>query len=101
MWTNLIDNALHAMAGRPASSRSRRARDGDHVIVEVIDSGPGIPAQLLPEIWKPFFTTKGVGEGTGLGLHLARNVVVQRHRGSIAATSAPNRTCFRVRLPIR
>ena len=98
VWTNLIDNALHAMAGTGELVIATH-RDGDHVIVDVIDTGPGIPAQLLPEIWKPFFTTKGVGEGTGLGLHLARNVVVQRHRGSITATSRPGHTCFRVRLP--
>ena len=98
VWTNLIDNALHAMAGTGELVIATH-RDGDHVIVDVIDTGPGIPAQLLPEIWKPFFTTKAVGEGTGLGLHLARNVVVQRHRGSITATSRPGHTCFRVRLP--
>jgi len=98
VWTNLIDNALHAMAGAGELVICTRP-DGDHVIVEVTDTGPGIPSELLPEIWKPFFTTKGVGEGTGLGLHLARNVVVQRHRGSITATSRPGHTCFRVRLP--
>ncbi len=97
VWTNLIDNALHAMAGTGELVIATR-RDDDHVIVEVIDSGPGIPAHLLSEIWKPFFTTKGVGEGTGLGLHLVHNVIVQRHRGTIEVDSQPGRTCFRVRL---
>ncbi|MBA2543997.1 MAG: histidine kinase, partial [Deltaproteobacteria bacterium] len=74
--------------------------DGDRIVIEVIDSGPGIPPEILAEIWKPFFTTKGVGEGTGLGLHLAHNVIVQRHRGTIEVESKPGRTCFRVTLPL-
>ncbi len=99
VWTNLIDNAAHAMAGTGELDIVTR-RDGDHVVVEIIDSGPGIPAEVRAEIWKPFFTTKDVGEGTGLGLHLARNVVVHRHRGTIDVESRPGRTCFRVVLPV-
>lgn len=99
VWTNLIDNALHAMAGKGELALITR-HDGECVVVEVIDSGTGIPAEILPEIWKPFFTTKGVGEGTGLGLHLVHNVVTQRHRGTITVESRPGRTCFRVALPI-
>jgi len=99
VWTNLIDNALHAMGGRGELAIATR-RDGAHLVVEIIDSGHGIPAEQLPEIWKPFFTTKPVGEGTGLGLHLARNVIVQRHRGAIDVESRPGRTCVRVRLPL-
>jgi signal transduction histidine kinase len=99
VWANLIDNALHAMAGTGELAIVTR-RAGDHVVVEVIDSGHGIPADVLSEIWKPFFTTKGVGEGTGLGLHLAHNVVARRHRGTIAVESRPGRTVFRVTLPI-
>ncbi len=97
VWTNLIDNALHAMGGTGELAIVTR-RDGDRVVVEVIDSGPGISPEIQAEIWKPFFTTKGVGEGTGLGLHLARNVIVQRHRGTIEVESRPGRTCFRVTL---
>jgi signal transduction histidine kinase len=100
VWTNLIDNALHAM-GTSGELAVVTRRDGEHVVVEVVDSGPGIPPGIQAEIWKPFFTTKGVGEGTGLGLHLARNVIVQRHRGTIELDSRPGRTCFRVTLPIR
>jgi signal transduction histidine kinase len=99
VWTNLIDNALHAMGATGELALVTR-RDGERVIVEVIDSGPGIPPEIQLEIWKPFFTTKGVGEGTGLGLHLAHNVIVQRHRGTIEVDSKPGRTCFRVMLPI-
>jgi signal transduction histidine kinase len=99
VWTNLIDNALHAMGATGELALVTR-RDGERVIVEVIDSGPGIPPEIQREIWKPFFTTKGVGEGTGLGLHLAYNVIVQRHRGTIEVESKPGRTCFRVTLPI-
>jgi len=97
VWINLIDNALHAMGGKGELTIATR-RDGDHVVVDVIDTGHGIPAELQSEIWKPFFTTKGVGEGTGLGLHLARNVIVRRHRGTIDVESRPGRTCFRVSL---
>lgn len=100
VWTNLIDNALHAMAGTGELSIATHL-DGDQVIVEVIDTGPGIPVEIQAEIWKPFFTTKSVGEGTGLGLHLARNVIVQRHRGAITVESRPGRTCFRIALPVR
>jgi signal transduction histidine kinase len=99
VWTNLIDNALHAMGGKGELTITTR-RDGDRAIIEIVDSGSGIPAAILHDIWKPFFTTKGVGEGTGLGLHLAHNVVVRRHRGTIDVESRPGRTCFRVALPI-
>lgn len=99
VWTNLVDNSLHAMGGSGELVLATR-RDGDYVIVEVIDSGHGIPLALHSEIWKPFFTTKPVGEGTGLGLHLVYNVVVHEHRGRIEFDSRPGRTCFRVKLPI-
>lgn len=99
VWTNLIDNAIHAMGDRGELAIVTR-RDGDRVVVEVIDTGAGIAPDVLPEIYKPFFTTKGVGEGTGLGLHVVHNVVVQRHRGTIEVESRPGRTCFRVTLPI-
>ena len=100
VWTNLIDNALHAMGNSGELALVTR-REGERVIVDVIDSGSGISPEIQAEIWKPFFTTKGVGEGTGLGLHLARNVIVQRHRGTLEVESRPGRTCFRVTLPIR
>jgi signal transduction histidine kinase len=70
------------------------------VLVEMIDNGPGIPADLLSRIWEPFFSTKGIGEGVGLGLDTARRIVVGLHRGRIDVRSAPGETAFLVRLPL-
>jgi signal transduction histidine kinase len=80
VWANLVDNAIDAAPG--GHVRIRAAADGDHVVVRVVDDGPGIPEDVLSRIFDPFFTTKDVGEGTGLGLDIARRVV-QRHRGAI------------------
>ena len=69
-------------------------------MIEVADDGPGIPEDVQERIFDPFFTTKDVGLGTGLGLSTARQIVVDRHDGSIAVESEPGHTIFRVRLPI-
>ncbi len=76
-------------------------RLGDEVEVLIADSGPGIPEEVGRRIFEPFFTTKAQGVGTGLGLHIAHNIVVNRHRGRISFTSAPGRTEFRIVLPLR
>ncbi len=99
VWTNLIDNAAGAL-GDSGRIRLRTARDGDAVVVEVEDDGPGIPAAIQSRIFDPFFTTKAPGEGTGLGLNTSHNIVVKQHGGTIAVDSAPGRTRFTVRLPI-
>ncbi|MEJ2503094.1 MAG: cyclic nucleotide-binding domain-containing protein [Gemmatimonadota bacterium] len=103
VWTNLIDNAVDAMDGRGTLTLRIRPDpgDADQVIVEVIDSGPGIPAARRSRIFEPFFTTKGPGKGSGLGLHIVRDIVVNRHAGRIDVESEPGRTTFRVRLPRR
>jgi signal transduction histidine kinase len=76
-------------------------RHDDHwIIVEIEDNGPGIPAEHQSKIFDPFFTTKGPGVGTGLGLNISRNLIVQKHKGQISVESEPGRTCFAVRLPI-
>jgi signal transduction histidine kinase len=67
-------------------------------VVTICDNGPGIPADTLPRLFEPFFTTKPPGSGTGLGLHLSHNIVVQ-HGGEIDVESQPGRTCFTVTLP--
>jgi len=68
-------------------------------VVDVIDNGPGIPPELQDRVWEPFFTTKDVGRGTGLGLDIARRIVVDQHGGQICLSSAPGDTRFTVRLP--
>lgn len=99
VWTNIIDNAIDAMGGK-GTLMVRARRDGSWVVVEIEDDGPGIPEELQSRIFDPFVTTKPPGEGTGLGLNISRNLVVQKHRGEISVSSEPGRTCFDVRLPI-
>jgi len=99
VWTNLIDNAVSAMGGQ-GTLTVRTARDGDRVLVEIGDTGPGIPADLRERIFEPFFTTKPVGEGTGLGLDISWRIVVSRHHGDLRVESVPGDTRFQVRLPI-
>jgi signal transduction histidine kinase len=99
VWTNLIDNALGAM-GETGTLTLRTWRDGDQVVVEVGDTGHGIPPEIRPRIFEPFFTTKPVGEGTGLGLDISYRIVVNKHHGDIRVESSPGDTRFRVYLPI-
>ena len=100
MWTNLIDNAIQAMDGNGVLElRARRL--GETVEVRIADSGPGIAPEIAPKVFDPFFTTKPQGKGTGLGLHIAHNIIVNRHRGRIEFDSHPGRTEFRIVLPIR
>lgn len=98
VWTNLIHNALQAMGGEGTLVIEVR-RDREAMIVEIEDSGPGIPPTLKDKIFEPFFTSKETGEGTGLGLSISADIV-RRHNGRIEVDSAPGRTMFRVRLPI-
>jgi signal transduction histidine kinase len=100
VWTNLIDNAIDAIAGQ--GELTLRAFTAESVVtVEVIDDGPGIPPEIQPRIFEPFYTTKAPGVGTGLGLHIAYNIVVHKHRGQLQVASKPGETCLRVVLPIR
>ena len=103
VWTNLIDNAVDAMDGRGTLTVGIHPdpADADQVVVEITDSGAGIPAELKSRIFEPFYTTKGPGKGSGLGLHIVRDIVVNRHAGRIDVDSEPGRTTFRVRLPRR
>jgi signal transduction histidine kinase len=75
--------------------------DGDAVVVEVGDTGPGMPPQVAARAFEAFYTTKDVGKGTGLGLDIARRIVVERHGGTISIDSRPGQTVLRVRLPTR
>ena len=100
VWTNLLDNAIDAMNG-VGDLTLRTGHDGESVIVEVEDSGSGIPPSIQARIFDPFFTTKEPGKGTGMGLNISHNIVVQMHHGTIAVDSHPGKTRFDVRLPLR
>jgi signal transduction histidine kinase len=96
VWANLVDNALDAASGQVAVAAGRQ---GQSVVVRVIDDGPGLPPEIRERIFDPFFTTKPVGQGTGLGLDIARRVVL-KHEGQIEVDSRPGHTQFSVTLPI-
>jgi signal transduction histidine kinase len=98
VWLNLIDNAIDA-APEGGHVTVSAGRERNSVVVRVIDNGGGIAAADLDRIFEPFFTTKPVGQGSGLGLDLAR-ALVHSHRGSIEVASRPGRTEFRVCLPV-
>jgi len=100
VWTNLIDNAAQAMNGSGTLTITTK-RDDDCVLVEIADTGPGIPQDIQKRIFEPFFTTKPVGEGTGLGLDIAWRIVVNKHHGDVTVESVPGDTRFQVRLPIQ
>jgi signal transduction histidine kinase len=98
VWTNLIDNAIHAVGGTGRID-VRTRRDGEFFLVEIADNGSGIPPEARPHIFAvPFFTTKG-GSGTGLGLVISHRIVVERHHGKIDFSTGPDGTQFNVRLP--
>ena len=99
VWTNLIGNALDAMGGSGELTLVTR-RDGGCVAVEVEDTGPGIPDEIKDRLFTPFFTTKDIGQGTGLGLHIVYRIVTERHNGSIETYSKPGQTRFVIRLPM-
>lgn len=98
VWTNIIDNSIQAMDGK-GEITIRTSRDGDEVIVEIEDDGPGIPTDIQSKVFSPFFTTKPVGKGTGLGLNITYNII-NKHKGDIKLFSKPGFTCFQVILPV-
>ena len=101
VWTNLIDNAIDAMGGHGTLRISARpAEDGHGVVVDIADTGHGMPPDVRPGGFEPFFTTKDGGGGRGLGLDISRRIIVERHRGEIAIESEPGRTVMSVRLPL-
>ncbi len=98
VWTALIENALDAL-GSQGRLRLTCRLEGEMLLVEIWDTGPGIPAELQDRIFEPFFTTKAPGQGLGLGLDNAMRIV-RKHRGHLSVRSEPGSTCFRVRLPL-
>jgi signal transduction histidine kinase len=98
VWTNLIDNAVDAMDGVGTLRITTRAED-DAIVIEIADSGPGLSPEAESRAFDAFFTTKDVGKGTGLGLDIARRVVVERHEGTIELVREGGETVARIRLP--
>jgi signal transduction histidine kinase len=98
VWTALIENALDAL-GNTGEIRLTCRQESDMLLIEIWDTGPGIPPELQDRIFEPFFTTKAPGQGLGLGLDNAMRIV-RKHRGHISVKSEPGSTCFRVRLPL-
>ncbi|HUB50713.1 MAG TPA: ATP-binding protein [Terracidiphilus sp.] len=98
VWTALIENALDAL-GSEGMLRITCRMEVDMLLVEIWDTGPGIPPELQERIFEPFFTTKAPGRGLGLGLDYAMRIV-RKHRGHLSVKSEPGSTCFRVRLPL-
>ncbi len=98
VWTNLVDNAIDAM-GDEGKLTIKTYQEFGNVCIEISDTGKGIPAEHLNRIYDPFFTTKPVGKGTGLGLDIVRKIVL-KHKGTIEVTSVPGNTTFKICIPI-
>jgi signal transduction histidine kinase/HAMP domain-containing protein len=107
VFLNLIVNAAHAIAekqnGEGLGTISVLTEpSGEDVIIKVSDTGNGIPTDVRDQIFNPFFTTKEVGQGTGQGLSIARDIIVNKHGGNISFESqAGEGTTFTIRLPVR
>ena len=96
----LLRQTYHVRTPGGGEITLRTRHDNQWVIVEIEDNGPGIPEEAMPNLFDPFFTTKPPGEGTGLGLNISHNIIVQKHKGRIDIHTRPGRTCFEVRLPL-
>jgi signal transduction histidine kinase len=99
VWTNVIENASQAMDGS-GTLTVRTSKTDRCAVVEIEDTGPGIPEDVQQRIFEPFFSTKPVGQGTGLGLDISWRIVTHKHHGSLTVDSVPGRTVFRVELPL-
>jgi signal transduction histidine kinase len=100
VWTNLVDNAIDAMDGQGTLTLTTRSKEGG-VVIDVTDTGSGMPPDVVARAFEAFFTTKDVGRGTGLGLDIARRIVVERHGGTIDIDTSPTGTTISVWLPQR
>ncbi len=98
VWSNLISNAIQAM-NYEGHLEINIAQQDTNIVVRITDSGIGIPDDIQEKIFQPFFTTKPMGEGSGLGLDIVRKIV-DRHHGKIEVSSQPGQTIFSVWLPI-
>ena len=100
VWTNLIGNAVEAMDGKGTLRLSTRAGQND-IVIEVADTGCGMPPDVAARAFEPFFTTKDAATSTGLGLDIARRIITERHGGTIDIDSRPGHTVLRVQIPVR
>ncbi len=98
VWTNLIHNALHAMNNK-GTLQLEVARQDNYAVISIIDSGQGIADEISDKIFVPFFTTKPIGEGSGLGLDIVKKII-DKHDGKIEFQSIPGHTRFTVSIPI-
>jgi signal transduction histidine kinase len=98
VWTNIIDNAIYALK-HEGEITIETTHDSKNIYVKIIDNGAGIPAAILSRIFDPFYTTKKVGEGTGIGLDLVKRII-KHHDGEIKVHSIPGRTEFLICLPL-
>jgi signal transduction histidine kinase len=98
VWTSIIDNAIDAMDGQGEISIKTYQEDS-WIVVEIKDTGPGIPQEIQNKIFDPFFTTKPPGEGASLGLTISHNIIVQKHKGKLTVDSQPGETISTVMLP--
>ena len=99
VWTNIISNAADAMEGK-GELKVKTHRSGGEIVVSITDNGPGIPPEVCDSLFDPFVTTKPVGKGTGLGLNISRNIIVDKHGGDISVDTRPGQTRFTIRLPL-
>ena len=95
----MIDNAIDEMDGQGELIK-RTSLQEDWVMVEIIDSGSGIPKEIQDKIFEPYFTTKPPGKGTGLGLEISKKIIVDKHMGDIQVISKPGETKFTIKLPL-
>ncbi|HEY9610786.1 ATP-binding protein [Allocoleopsis sp.] len=98
VWTNLLHNSLQAMDYQ-GTLEIDVIKQETNVLVSITDSGRGIPPGIMPKIFKPFFTTKAAGEGSGLGLDIVKKII-EKHQGTISVNSVPGQTTFTVSLPL-
>jgi signal transduction histidine kinase len=98
VWSNLISNAIQAMNYQGELAIATCQQD-QHIVVEIADTGKGIPNDIKARIFEPFFTTKAMGEGTGLGLSIVKNII-DKHYGRVEVESQPGHTVFQVWLPL-
>jgi two-component system, NtrC family, sensor kinase len=97
---NLINNAMDAMEKTGGAIEIETRCEGDDIVIQVSDNGPGIPEAYLSRIFDPFFTTKPVGKGTGLGLSICYGIIKRMGGKIMVSSKAREGTTFHVYLPV-